>query len=516
MGTVISNLKARFGVDTSDFKKGLKEGEKATEDFKDAAGSSLDEFASMFGINMKAVDDALKTVGKSLSFLGTSFSAAAKGADVMAVSMKVLKFALVSTGIGAIVVALGSLIAYFTKSGEGADNFAKILDQVKSVVNNVIERLAIFGKGLFEIATGKFKQGWETMRSAFKGIGDEIKEDFKAAGDLAERLDALDDKEIALINSLEERRAKAAELRLAAKEEMEDQRRKIALIAEAEALYRSVYADQIGVEKERLALMKERLDLQTKDPTDEQRREIAEQEAKINSLMREQAEQLKGIIREKNAAVQIVAKELALEKAKADQVKIASAAISNLKIPDLAPSLSNVLAPLAQVQTAISDVMADVTSTINDSFEQIAVGLGEFLGALASGDAGVKDFGRLIAATFADLAIHVGKIAIGAGLAVLGVKKALQTLNPYVAIAAGIALVAIGSAVKGALSNAASGAGSGSGGSGDSGSFTYDTRGAGSVGAQPVAVAITGKLVAEGKDLVYVFNQESTRRKVST
>ena len=31
MGTVISNLKARFGVDTSDFKSGLKDGEKAVE-----------------------------------------------------------------------------------------------------------------------------------------------------------------------------------------------------------------------------------------------------------------------------------------------------------------------------------------------------------------------------------------------------------------------------------------------------------------------------------------------------
>jgi len=514
MGTVISNLKARFGVDTSDFKKGLKEGEKATEDFKDAAGSSLDEFASMFGINMKAVDDALKTVGKSLNFLGQSFSAAAKGADVMAVSMKVLKFALVSTGIGAIVVALGSLIAYFTKSGEGADKFAKILDQVKSVVNNVIERLAIFGKGLFEIATGKFKQGWETMRGAFKGLGDEIKEDWKAAGDLADRFDALEDKEIALINSLEERRAKAAELRLAAKEETEDQRKRLQLLNEAESLYRSVYNDQISREKERLAIMKERLAVQTKDPTDEQRREVAEQEAKISSLIREQAEQLKGLNREKRTALATVTAELELEKAKADQIKTTAIDIKNLKIPDLAPAISQALAPIPKIQEAVKSVMVDVTSTINTAFESIAVGLGEFLGSLATGDAGIKDFGKLIAGTFADLAINVGKIAIGTGLAVLGIKKALQSLNPYVAIAAGIALIAVGAAVKGALSNAASGAGSGSASEGSS--YSAGSVATTSVQQQPITINLVGKLVGEGKDLVAVINQESIRRNVAT
>jgi len=54
MGTVITNLKAKFGVDSSDFKKGLKDGDKAVDDFKGAAGSKLDEFASMFSVNMYA------------------------------------------------------------------------------------------------------------------------------------------------------------------------------------------------------------------------------------------------------------------------------------------------------------------------------------------------------------------------------------------------------------------------------------------------------------------------------
>lgn len=515
MGNVITNLKARFGVDNADFKKGLKDGEKAVDDFKGAAGNSLDEFASMFGINMGAVNESISTAYKSLNFFGQSFKAAAAGGNILIIALKALKVALVSTGIGALVVALGSLIAYFQKTGEGADQFAKILDQVKSVVNNVIERLAIFGKGVYEIATGKFKAGWETMKGAFKGIGDEIREDWKAAGALAEALDALDDREIALINSLEERRAKVAELRLQAKEEMDDQKTKLSLLTQAEAVIKSIYGDQIGIEAERLKLMKERIDLQTKDPTDEQRRELAEQEAKINSLYRAQAEELRSISREKNAALRIVRQEVELEEAKSKQIAITKSSLENLKLPSLAP-IANALAPFNDTVQGIKDSMLDLTQTVNTAFESMIFNLGEFFGALLSGDANFADFGKVVIGSFADLAIQVGKIAIGAGLAVLGIKEALMSLNPFVAIAAGVALVGIGTAIKGALSSAASSGSartSVSAVSAGGSTYNYSTV---AQSQEPITIHLKGKLVAEGPDLVSVIEEENIRKYKNT
>lgn len=513
MGTVISNLKARFGVDNSDFKKGLKDGEKAVDDFKGAAGNILDDFASMFGVNMNAVNDAVGTANKSLSFMGKSFTAAKSSSEKFAVALKVLKFALVATGIGAIVIVLGSLIAYFTKSGEGADRFAKILSQFRSVVDTVITRLAVFGKGVYEISTGKFRQGWETMRGAFKGIGDEITNDWKEAGKLADAEDALEDREIALINSLEERKAKVAELRLLAKEEMEDQKKKLSLIQQAEALTRSVYGDQVSLEQERLRIMKEKLALQTSDPTDDQRREIAEQEAKINQLYREQAEQLKALNREKRTALAIVQQEVELEKAKANQMGVMAKSIANLKMPDFGDQTSKVLMPLNTIKKAVAEASIDMSTSIQDAFSSMAAGLGEFAGAMASGNAGFADFGKMIAGTFADMAISVGKIAIGAGMAVLGIKKSLMTMNPYLAIGAGIALVALGSAIKGSLSSVAGGGGAAAGGG--SNSFTYDTRGS-SAQTQPINLTITGELTASGQGLRLALNNENVRRGIAT
>ena len=44
--------------------------------------------------------------------------------------------------------------------------------------------------------------------------------------------------------------------------------------------------------------------------------------------------------------------------------------------------------------------------------------------------------------------ISVGKLAIQTGVAVLGIKAALESLNPVLAIAGGVALIALGAGVK--------------------------------------------------------------------
>jgi hypothetical protein len=278
-----------------------------------------------------------------------------------------------------------------------------------------------------------------------------------------------------------------------------------------------VYRDELSIENERLAIMKEKLAIQTKDPTDEQRREIAEQEAKINGLYRQQADELRGLSREKNAAIKASEKELEIlkEKNKLEKINISSQEFAPVikGMNDLRTASQSAIDQVSAVYQVLGKVASDISGPINDAFTSMAEGFGEFIGALATGDAGLKDFGRMIAGVFADLAINVGKIAIGAGMAVLGIKEALMTLNPWVAIAAGVALVALGYAIKGSLKSAAMGSsGTGSIASAGSNSFTYDTRAAGSLKAQPITIKIEGKLTADGPSLKYVLDQEVNRR----
>lgn len=511
MAGVISNLKVRFGVDSSDFKKGLKDGESALKSFKSGAGTILEEFASLFGINMRGVNDAIDTAGKSLGFFGTSLKAASGSAKGFAIAMNVVKTALISTGIGALVVALGSLIAYFKSSGEGADRLAVIMARLRSVVDNIVDRFRIFGGGLADIFSGKFVSGWQQLKDAFSGIGAEIKEDWKLAGDLAKAEDALYDKETALILSLEQRKQKVAELREESRNLELTEQERLKKVQEAEAIIRTIYADQADLERERLRIMKEKLAIQNSDPTDEQNREIIQQEATINSLLAQQANEIRTLSRERNTLVKAVEKQLALERERAENAKnvIKEVSIDNLQLPDIGKTIESVLAPLPKIKQELQAFTVDLTSAINSAFDNIATGLGEFLGQLFIGEAGISDFGRMIAGVFADMAINVGKIAISTGLAVAGIKKSLETLNPWVAIAAGVALVALGSAVKGALASVASSGGGASSASSGPQNFVYDLT---NVKEQAVKVEVTGRLTGEAGELVALINQENNRR----
>jgi hypothetical protein len=106
----------------------------------------------------------------------------------------------------------------------------------------------------------------------------------------------------------------------------------------------------------------------------------------------------------------------------------------------------------------------DVAGAMETAAEGMAVSFGMMLGeSLATGNK-LQGVGTMILGTLADLAIQVGQIAIGVGVSVDAIKKALLTLNPIVAIIAGVALVALGSAAKNALANSAGGGGDGGGG----------------------------------------------------
>lgn len=516
MGTVISNLKARFGVDTAEFKKGLKDGERAVEDFKGAADNSINELADIFGINMGAVNESVETARKSFNFLVSSFQAGAGGANKFAIAMKVLKTALISSGIGALVVALGSVAAYFTKSESGADKLAKKLSQIRSILDNLVERLVKFGGGLVDIFSGKFREGWEQMRTAFNGIGKEITNDWKEAGRLAEAEDALEDREIALINSLEERRAKVAELRLQAREELEDHEKKIKLLMDAEKLIKSVYGDEISLERERLQLMKDRIALKYKEPKEvlaSLNREIEEQEAKINSLMRAQSEELKALLREKNSAINATKKELELKK---EEYKLFQAMVKDAKIAGPSVDLSKLKGELAQVNMAVIETATSfqqsISDALNEAFAQMISNVAFVLGELAAGTSGIKNVSQVVLSTLADLGNTVGKLLIQAGLASLALFQALQFPNPATAaaaIAAGAALIAISGMIKGAMSRAAGG-GSVATATAATGSYTFDTR---NIAGMKQEMEITGKLTASGRDLVYVFNKEDQRIK---
>lgn len=147
---------------------------------------------------------------------------------------------------------------------------------------------------------------------------------------------------------------------------------------------------------------------------------------------------------------------------------------SNAK-PDIDLSLiKNKTAELSiigqQITGTFEKISVDLTEgfnrAINDGIMNGLNTLGEGLAGLMTGAASIGDIGSQLLGALGSMMQQLGQMAIATGVAVLGIKKALQSLNPYVAIAAGVALIALSKVVTGGMKRISSG---GAGGGGELG-----------------------------------------------
>ncbi len=151
-----------------------------------------------------------------LSGVKVEMVAVSSGTSGLTKVLKLLKVALVSTGIGALVVALGSLVSWFTKTQKGVETANKIMGALGATINVIIDRASKLGSALVNLFTGNFKQAGEDAKAVFSGIGKEIADETKQAWKLAEVLNEIDKKEVMLSMSRAANRAEIEKLKKAA------------------------------------------------------------------------------------------------------------------------------------------------------------------------------------------------------------------------------------------------------------------------------------------------------------
>jgi hypothetical protein len=173
--------------------------------------------------------------------------------------------------------------------------------------------------------------------------------------------------------------------------------------------------------------------------------------------------------------------------------------------------LSAFVVRLAEFNSQVSGIIeGGAEQTLGD----FAFAIGD---ALASGGNVVKAAGAALLGGLAGILNQLGQLAIATGLAVEGIKKALTSLNPAVAIAAGVALVALAGFVSNkakSLGSSSRGGGGGGGGSsvgtsGVGGGTSFAGGGQGGLFAQNRDVS--GEFVVKGNDLVYVLGQANNK-----
>ena len=164
--------------------------------------------------------------------------------------------------------------------------------------------------------------------------------------------------------------------------------------------------------------------------------------------------------------------------------------------------------------------LVDVSGALQSQLTELGAVTGDIIGGLigdlATGGDAWSNFANGAVSAFADLAISVGKMAIQTGAATLGIKAALESLNPYAAIAAGAALVALGSALKTGMSNAASGSYSASTNVASASSYSSGSSLSSDMYGREMTVKVTGRLEASGSTLAAVLDNEAQRHNRTT
>jgi TP901 family phage tail tape measure protein len=140
---------------------------------------------------------------------------------------------------------------------------------------------------------------------------------------------------------------------------------------------------------------------------------------------------------------------LGLTELQPKQLLIATGAgVMTTSMNSMEQSMRTVKLRTEEMQAAMGSFNESLSNVLAEGVTNVAVGFGEVVGSMAVGTASMSDMGSMLLGSLAGLLGQVGKLAVGTGVAMLGIKAALTNLHPAVAIAGGIALIALSKMVS--------------------------------------------------------------------
>ena len=538
------NLKTVFSSDTKDFERGSKKVRQGIKDLETVGTSTLSTIGDAFGLNTGKIGQmtsAIVGLGAKLRDCGSTGGAA----------IGKLITGMGTLGAGIAGLGIGAAIAGFQRLNTLAENFGQTMQGI-SLKAAVDQYRATYGQAMMDSMGGKasgwfnartrLQTGWDRVTNftgnilAGQGIGKAIAADRSAteaarqASQYAYQMSELQKQQIDNSVIVAQNNAKIAEYSRIIKDTNADNASRLEAEAKVREAIQKNYELQWNVLNEMVQLQKRINDLSSNSLEDTQK--LANLEAQQVSLvtaremkLAEIDERARSIKASTSGGVAEMSKLNGyLEEASRiieGSIDVGMMRISTEPIEKVVSSMGK-----AEVQIpatikpqvdkyAVQKAVADITPVVEGAFSVMGDSIGQLIGDLATGGDAWSNFGNLALSSMGDMAIAVGKIAIEAGLATEGIKKALTFGGGWVAIAAGTALVALGTAVKAGLSNVASGNYGAASASGNVASSSY-TAGFSSSYDRGITVNVTGRLKANGSELVAVLNNESKRSAIAT
>tara|TARA_R100000963_G_C4633325_1_gene97897 strand:+ start:71 stop:1399 length:1329 start_codon:yes stop_codon:yes gene_type:complete len=257
-----------------------------------------------------------QVMGVSLNGLKRGFVAMGRAAVA---SFASIKAGMMSTGVGALVVAMGSLLSFFTNTKRGADKLAEALAGIGAVVSVLMDRFSSLGEGLSLIFSRKWREGAKLLREAFSGIKDEVVEETKAMMALKKRQQELRDEEMKFVIQKAKTRKAIEKARLDAEDETKDAKVRLQALKDALSLEEQTTRQELRLATERMKIQKQEMALSENMVEDEEK--LAQLKADMIDIETTQAKLKRRVIMEVNTLErEILAEEKARSKEKQDLI----------------------------------------------------------------------------------------------------------------------------------------------------------------------------------------------------
>ena len=123
-----------------------------------------------------------KFMGVSVNGVKTSLKAMATTAKA---SFGTMKAAMISTGIGALVVALGAVVSHLTNTKEGSEKLKRVMSGLGAVVDRITDMFSDLGGNIINVFTNPkeaIKELWESIKSNLMSRMEGVVKAFKAVG----------------------------------------------------------------------------------------------------------------------------------------------------------------------------------------------------------------------------------------------------------------------------------------------------------------------------------------------
>lgn len=165
-------------------------------DYKEQVKLAIVELKNS-GLNMNSVGIVAKNFAESLGKdLSNGWAVATQGGQIFIGVLRLVKTALLATGIGAVIAALASLAAMVTRTQKGVELFSKAWVSVTAGFDVVLDRAAGLGDAIVKVFKGDFVGAANAAKKAVSGIGEEIVNETKLAWKLKEALIELNKQEV--------------------------------------------------------------------------------------------------------------------------------------------------------------------------------------------------------------------------------------------------------------------------------------------------------------------------------